>query len=92
MAFREFYLNIKKRYDMQKRAHRFRVKQKQEIAKLKLSAQGAQESKEEIATTCLGKRSADSSKLEELEEMQRKIQRLEEELLQKDQMYKDLQE
>lgn len=26
MAFREFYLSIKKRYDMQQRAHRFRVK------------------------------------------------------------------
>merc|ERR1711939_517377 len=40
MAFREFYLSIKKRYGMQKRAHKFRVKQKQEIAKLKMSAQG----------------------------------------------------
>lgn len=26
MAFREFYFNIKKRYDMQKRAARFRIK------------------------------------------------------------------
>lgn len=38
MAFREFYLGIKKRYDMQQRAHRFRVKQKKEIAKLKAVA------------------------------------------------------
>jgi len=57
MAFREFYLGIKKRYDMQKRAHRFRVKQKKEIAQLKMVAQGQQETpKEEVTTPYLGKR------------------------------------
>lgn len=40
MAFREFYFNIKKRYDMQKRAARFRIKQKKEIEKLKMVASG----------------------------------------------------
>jgi len=50
MAFREFYLSIKKRYDMQKRAHRFRVKQKKEIAQLKMVAQGQDVPKEEVTT------------------------------------------
>jgi len=35
MKFREFFLSIKKRYDMQFRAQKFRTKQKQEIAQLK---------------------------------------------------------
>ena len=76
MAFREFYLGIKKRYDMQKRAHRFRVKQKQEIAKLKMTAQGQEMPKDEVSTPTLGqqrseelgKRSAPPS-LDNLDEM-----------------------
>ena len=35
MEFREFFLGIKKRYDMQMRAQKFRLKQKKEIAELK---------------------------------------------------------
>lgn len=62
MAFREFYLSIKKRYDMQQRAHRFRVKQKKEIAKLKMVAQNKDVSQEEeAATPYLGKREAEAT-------------------------------
>ena len=39
MEFREFFLGIKKRYDMQMRAQKFRLKQKREIAMLKKAVQ-----------------------------------------------------
>lgn len=96
MAFREFYLGIKKRYDMQQRAHRFRVKQKKEIAKLKMVAQNQDVPKEEEVTTpYLGKRQSPEeapSVEDKMEEMKRKIQKLEEELQKKDELYKDLQD
>jgi len=77
MAFREFYFSIKKRYDMQKRAHRFRVKQKKEIALLRMVAQGKNAKEEEVATPYLGKRSEADSEEDKLEAMMRKIQKLE---------------
>lgn len=39
MTFRQFFLGIKKRYDMQYRAQKFRSKQKEEIAQLKRAVQ-----------------------------------------------------
>lgn len=93
MAFREFYLSIKKRYDMQQRAHRFRVKQKKEIAKLKMVAQNKDmPQEEEAATPYLGKREAEPTQEEKYEEMQKKIRKLEKELQNKDKMCRELQE
>lgn len=87
MAFREFYLSIKKRYDMQKRAHRFRIKQKKEIAQLKMVAQGQDVPQEEVVTPILGKRQRNSSSENRLKEMELKIQKLQEELAKKDRIY-----
>ena len=72
---------------MQKRAHRFRVKQKKEIAQLKMVAQGQDVPKEEIeevTTPYLGKRVQEQSSEDKIEEMKRKIQKLQEELQKKD--------
>ena len=71
---------------MQKRAHRFRVKQKKEIAQLKMVAQGQEVPQDEVVTPYLGKREQDkkSGSEEKIEEMQKKIQKLQEELQKKD--------
>ena len=42
MKFREFFLSIKKRYDVRYRAQKFRIKKKKEIAQLKQAALGNQ--------------------------------------------------
>lgn len=52
MKFREFFLSIKKRYDMQFRAQKFRTKQKEEIAQLKQAVQ----EKSENSNSVIGKR------------------------------------
>lgn len=55
MSFREFFLGIKKRYDMQHRAQKFRMKQKQEIAQLKRAFQ-ERTAEDEVSqdSTCTG--------------------------------------
>ena len=40
MKFREFFLGVKKRYDVRFRAQKFRIKKKKEIAQLKEAALG----------------------------------------------------
>ena len=40
MKFREFFLSVKKRYDVRFRAQKFRIKKKKEIAQLKEAAKG----------------------------------------------------
>jgi len=40
MKFREFFLSVKKRYDVRFRAQKFRIKKKKEIALLKEAAKG----------------------------------------------------
>jgi len=78
---------------MQQRAHRFRVKQKKEIAKLKMVAQNKDmPQEEEAATPYLGKREAEPTQEEKYEEMQKKIRKLEKELQNKDKMCRELQE
>ena len=78
---------------MQQRAHRFRVKQKKEIAKLKMVAQHKDMPKEEeAATPYLGKREVEPTQEEKYEEMQKKIRKLEVELKNKDKMCRELQE
>ena len=64
---------------MQKRAARFRIKQKKEIEKLKMVASGqVMPQEQETVTPHLGKRSAaSSSSYDRFEEMEKKIQRLE---------------
>ena len=50
MEFREFFLGIKKRYDMQMRAQKFRLKQKKEIAELKKAVEEKRSSDEPFRT------------------------------------------
>jgi hypothetical protein len=50
MEFREFFLGIKKRYDMQMRAQKFRLKQKKEIAELKKAVEEKRQSDEPLKT------------------------------------------
>lgn len=47
MEFREFFLGIKKRYDMQMRAQKFRQKQKREIAMLKKAVEDKKHTEED---------------------------------------------
>jgi len=76
MKFREFFLGIKKRYDMQFRAQKFRTKQKEEIAQLKQAVQ----EKTENTTSVIGKRDrpCEDDLQEQFEQMRLKIQKLEE--------------
>ena len=50
MEFREFFLGIKKRYDMQMRAQKFRLKQKREIAMLKQAVEQKRVCEEPLKT------------------------------------------
>lgn len=50
MEFREFFLGIKKRYDMQMRAQKFRQKQKKEIAELKKAVEEKRQTEEGLKT------------------------------------------
>ena len=85
MKFREFFLGIKKRYDMQYRAQKFRTKQKEEIAQLKQAVQ-------ENTTSVIGKRDrpCEDDLQEQFEQMRLKIQKLEEQIDSKDKKYEEL--
>lgn len=73
MKFREFFLSVKKRYDVRFRAQKFRIKKKKEIAQLKQAAlgNGTQSGKRELEQI-------DNDDEDDLvQEMELKIQKLE---------------
>ena len=80
LAFRQFFLNIKKRYDVRFRAQKFRYKKKREIENLKIAAQASPENQtKRQENSQLGKREHTKPiETEEINDMRRKIQKLEE--------------
>ena len=80
LAFRQFFLNIKKRYDVRFRAQKFRYKKKREIENLKIAAQASPENQtKRQEDSQLGKREDTKPiEAEEINDMRRKIQKLEE--------------
>lgn len=92
MQYREFFLGIKKRYDMQFRAQKFRTKQKEEIAKLKQAVQEKTEKEESMTASLLGKREQPTNDdlQEQFEMMRQKIQKLEQQIEEKDKKYDEL--
>ena len=95
MGFREFFLGIKKRYDMQSRAQKFRMKQKQEIAQLKKAFQerSVEDMTSQISEVVGQKResSADANHISQLQQMQEKIQKLEQQIEEKNRQMQELQ-
>lgn len=82
MKFREFFLSVKKRYDVRFRAKKFRIKKKKEIAQLKVVAQGLNDSvHDSTSVSQLGKRAHPTvnSDEDQIVMMQEKIRRLEDE-------------
>ena len=80
--FKEFFLSVKKRYDVRFRAQKFRIKKKREIAQLKEVAMGINESvNDSTSVSQLGKRPATEDKdvadQEKFDMMQQKIKMLE---------------